>query len=82
MNDVRYRIYLGRDDKVTVVCVQDNDLPDYKYKEERFFKDEDGGPVEFKSEDEAKTCINARFKRECIDPEYLDTQNLFADKLK
>lgn len=79
-DDVRYRIYLGNDDKVTVVCVQDFDL--LNYAEERFFKDADGEPFEFKIKDEARMLINARFKRKHIDPEYLDNQNLFADKLK
>jgi hypothetical protein len=27
--DVHYRIYLGRDGKATVICVQDFDYPDY-----------------------------------------------------
>lgn len=47
------------------------------YDKDRFYK-ENGVPLMFSSEYQAKEFLNKHFKEEYIDPYYLDTQDLFS----
>lgn len=82
-NDVYYKIFLTRDDLVTIVCMQWFDENDYDHS--RFYRVA-GEEAKFMTEEHAKHFLNQNFKPECIDPEYLDYNEqpnyLFKDKLK
>lgn len=75
---VYYRIYLTRDNKLTVVCMQSFD--EYDYETNKFLKDKSGERMLFKEEGEAVTYLNNNFKPEHIDPEYLSPNNEFFRK--
>lgn len=83
MNDVYYKIYLDKDDLITIVELQEFDEPDYDHS--RFFMS-CGKEITFMTEEHAIEYLNKHFKPECIDPLYLDyskhTNYLFRDKLK
>jgi hypothetical protein len=82
-DSVYYKIFLNRDDYVTIVCLQDFDEDDYK--QDRFFKIEVDGEqmcVAFYSEEKAKIYLNEKFQRQFIDPEYQTSQSLFNHMLK
>jgi len=76
---VYYRIYLNRDEKVTIVCMQSFDECDYSL--QRFYCDESGERYKFENEEDAIKLLNNKFLRQCIDQEYLSPENLFSDKL-
>lgn len=73
-NDVYYKLYLTRDQKVTVVCMQHFD--EYDYNPLKFFKDPDGKSTEFDTEEEAVMYLNQYFRPEVIDPDYVTPNNL------
>lgn len=72
-NEVYYRIYLGRNEKLAVVCMQHFDEPDYHA--ERFYRGEDGHAMRWEDEGEALKYLNENFKAEFIDPEFLSPNN-------
>jgi len=74
MNEVYYKLYLNRDQKVTVVCMQDFDECDYN--PVKFFRNPDGGTTIFETEEEAVIYLNEHFRPEVIDPDYLSPNNL------
>ena len=73
-NRVYYKLYLTRDQKVTVVCMQWFD--EHNYKPLKFFKDPEGWPTDFDTEEEAVAYLNEHFRPEVIDPDYLSPNNL------
>lgn len=75
-----YRIYLNRDEKLTIVKIRRRDDDNYDCK--RFYKNEDHTYMEFDSEDEAATFLNGKFKREHIDPEFVTANNIDFQKMK
>jgi hypothetical protein len=74
MSDVYYKLYLDREQRVTVICLQDFDEPDYNSM--KFFRGKDGTPKVFDTEEEAVLYLNEHFLPDSIDPEYLSPNNL------
>jgi len=72
-NDVYYKLYLDRDRKITVVCMQWFDEPDYD--PNKFFVRGDGSVITFKTEEEAIAYLNCHFMAHAIDPEYVTPNN-------
>jgi hypothetical protein len=69
-NSVYYRIYLPPNkNKLVIVCLQWFDEGDYT--QGKFYKYEEGIPMCWETEEEAKAFLNAKFKAEFIDEEYL-----------
>lgn len=82
--NVYYKLYLNRDGVVTIVCLQDFDENDYDY--EKFYKiastENQLSCVAFHNEDKARVYLNDKFRVECIDPDYRNSQSLFSHMLK
>lgn len=72
LSDVYYRLYVTKEDYVTVVCFQYFDEDDYD--ENRFLCDEDGVRLMFDTEDEAIQYLNQNIKPEKIHPDYKRTK--------
>lgn len=73
-NEVYYKLYLTRDQRVTVVCMQWFD--ESGYNPVKFFRGEDGDPVTFETEEEAVVYLNENFVSAAIDSEYVSPNNL------
>ena len=74
-----FKIYLNRDAKLTIVCLQDIDENDYQ--QHRFVR-ENGCELKFDKEDDAVKYLNDNFKIEYIDPFYLFSENLINSMRK
>lgn len=72
-NEIYYKLYLTRDQKVTVVCMQWFD--EAGYNPVKFVIGEDGDPVMFETENKAVAYLNECFVPEVIDPEYVSPNN-------
>ncbi len=68
-SDVYWKLYRCKEGHVTVVCMQWFDEPDYF--QEQFIRNDDGEVHVFETEDMAAEKLNAWFKPEEIDSEYL-----------
>lgn len=77
INDVYYKIYLNRDSKATVVCMQWFD--EYDYNPKRFFKDDEDNHVKFDKKEDAIRWLNRNVREDAIDSKYLDV-NRFLKK--
>lgn len=73
-SEVYYKLYLDRDQRVTVVCLQDFDEPDYNPL--KFFRAPDGESAVFDTEEDAVIYLNEHFLPYAIDPKYLSPNNL------
>lgn len=79
-SEVYYRIFLNREEKLTIVEMQDFD--EYDYDEKKFYRDDNGERMKWDDEDEAIKFLNDNFKAECIDPEYLLLNNDIFKKME
>lgn len=70
---VYYRIYLEREGKLRVVCMQD--FYEHNYDEHRFYRGDDGERARFDTMEEARKFLNDTFKAEFIDPDDLTPNN-------
>lgn len=70
ISEVYYKLYLDRNSKVTIVCMQDFD--EYDYIQSKFIKNSEGKIHKFESEELAIVKLNGWFKPDEIDPEYLN----------
>ena len=69
MSDAYYKILLTRENKFTIVCLQDFDEIDYN--QDRFLtRNGSCEQVRFESEDSAKQYLNCNVKEQYIDDEY------------
>jgi len=64
---VYWKIFLGRDNLLTIVCMQWFD--EYDYDQSRFYT-KDGEIPKWTSEEDAKKYLNDNFRKEMIDPEF------------
>lgn len=68
-SEIYWRIYLSsRNEKFTVVCMQNFD--EYDYYQDKFMTDEYGDKLIFYTEKEAIGWLNENVKEEYIDSEY------------
>jgi len=65
-NEVYYKVYVGLDDLIHVVCMQWFDEDGYD--QNRFYYDEKGEVVKFPTEESAIEFINKKFKPRYINP--------------
>lgn len=75
-----FKIYLNREWKATIACLQSFDEVDYD--QNRFYKNEKKECIAFYKEENAIAFLNDKFKQEYIDPLYLNDDNLFHNMLK
>lgn len=71
---VYYRImFWDKIQKLTVVCMQEFDEPDYD--PNKFLKDQHGQSMSWNTEEQALTYLNNTFKHENIDPKCITANN-------
>lgn len=68
-----YRLYLNRQDVITVVELGQGDEDDYK--QDRFIPDRYGQRLTFATEEKAVLHLNERFQAEYIDEQYQRGEN-------
>jgi len=77
-DEIYYKLYLTPGGVITVVCMQEFD--EYDYNPLKFYKDSEGNPVQFKTEEEAAAFLNERVHPDVIDSEYLTPNNIYFKK--
>ena len=70
---VYYRIYLNKEDLLTIVTMQSFDEDDYN--QHRFLKNNEGKEIQFDYEDVAIQYLNDNYRFQSIDPKYRTPNN-------